>query len=209
MQLIGMLDSPYVRRTAISLRLLGIPFEHRALSVFSTFDAFHAINPQVKAPTLVCDDGTVLMDSTLILMYAERKANRSLLPQGTNELQRALRIIGVALAACEKCVQSVYERNLRPQEKQHQPWLDRVHAQARDGFAALETAVSEHPLAATSATIDQAGVTTAVVWQFAQAMVPEVIVASAYPALSAHCVRAEALPEFRAFPPDGPGGQAK
>ena len=38
MQLIGMLDSPYVRRTAISLRLLGVPFEHRSISVFSTFE---------------------------------------------------------------------------------------------------------------------------------------------------------------------------
>ncbi|MDF7078947.1 glutathione S-transferase N-terminal domain-containing protein, partial [Escherichia coli] len=28
MKLIGMLDSPYVRRTAISLKLLGLPFEH-------------------------------------------------------------------------------------------------------------------------------------------------------------------------------------
>lgn len=70
MQLIGMLDSPYVRRTAISLAALGLPFEHRALSVFSTFDAFHAINPVVKAPTLICDDGVVLMDSSLILEYA-------------------------------------------------------------------------------------------------------------------------------------------
>lgn len=34
----------------------------------------------VKAPTLVCDDGTVLMDSTLILQYAEALAGLSLLP---------------------------------------------------------------------------------------------------------------------------------
>ena len=34
MQLIGMLDSPYVRRVAISLQLLGLPFEHRSVSVF-------------------------------------------------------------------------------------------------------------------------------------------------------------------------------
>jgi len=59
MQLVGMLDSPYVRRTAISLRLLGVPFEHRSISVFSTFEQFRAINPVVKAPTLVCDDGSV------------------------------------------------------------------------------------------------------------------------------------------------------
>ena len=36
MKLIGMLDSPYVRRVAISLRRLGIAFEHEPLSVFST-----------------------------------------------------------------------------------------------------------------------------------------------------------------------------
>ena len=70
MQLVGMLDSPYVRRVAVSLQLLGLPFEHRSVSVFSTFPQFQAINPVVKAPTLVCDDGEVLMESTLILDYA-------------------------------------------------------------------------------------------------------------------------------------------
>src|SRR3954468_1417861 len=77
MQLIGMLDSPYVRRSAISLKLLGIPFEHRSVSVFRHLDEFRRLNPVVKAPTLICDDGTVLMDSTPILDYAE-----SLAPKG-------------------------------------------------------------------------------------------------------------------------------
>ncbi len=57
MQLIGMLDSPYVRRVAISLQLLGLHFEHRSVSVFSTFAQFQKINPVVKAPSLICDDG--------------------------------------------------------------------------------------------------------------------------------------------------------
>ena len=47
MQLIGMLDSPYVRRVAISLQLLGLPFEHRSVSVFRGFDEFSRINPVV------------------------------------------------------------------------------------------------------------------------------------------------------------------
>ena len=82
MQLIGMLDSPYVRRVAISLQLLGLRFEHHSLSVFSTFAQFQQINPVVKAPTLVCDDGEILMDSTLILDYAEALAapGKSLMP---------------------------------------------------------------------------------------------------------------------------------
>ena len=57
MRLIGMLDSPYVRRVAISLQLLDLRFEHASISVFRQFDAFAAINPVVKAPTLVADDG--------------------------------------------------------------------------------------------------------------------------------------------------------
>ena len=71
MRLIGMLDSPYVRRVAISLKGMGIPFQHEAVSVFRHVERFKAINPIVKAPTLVADDGTVLMDSTLILDYVE------------------------------------------------------------------------------------------------------------------------------------------
>ncbi|MDO2043826.1 glutathione S-transferase N-terminal domain-containing protein, partial [Escherichia coli] len=55
MQLIGMLDSPFVRRVAIALRLLDLPYEHRPLSVFRNFEAFSLFNPMVKAPTLVLD----------------------------------------------------------------------------------------------------------------------------------------------------------
>src|ERR1700756_1249005 len=82
MKLIGMLDSPYVRRVAISLELYGVAFEHQSLSVFSTFDEFSRINPVVKAPTLVLDDGTMLMDSGLILEYLEAlaPAAKKLLP---------------------------------------------------------------------------------------------------------------------------------
>jgi len=203
MQLIGMLDSPYVRRVAISLKLLDLPFEHRSISVFREFDSFAAINPVVKAPTLVCDDAEVLMDSTLILEYAQMLAapRRSLMPAGRAEAQHDLRLVGLALAACEKAVQIVYERSLRPVEKQHEPWLARVRGQLGAAFAALEAEIARAPLAANSATMMQAGVTAAVVWEFAQAMVPERVPVLAHPALAAHSVAAEALPEFRALPP--------
>lgn len=39
MKLIGMLDSPYVRRVAISLQLLGLEFEHQSLPVFRGWPA--------------------------------------------------------------------------------------------------------------------------------------------------------------------------
>src|SRR5215831_18997041 len=138
MQLVGMLDSPYVRRAAIALKSLGVPFEHKAVSVFSTFEQFQNINPVVKAPSLVCDDGEVIMDSSLIIDYAEAVARKSLLPIEVKERQHALRLTGLALAACEKAVQIVYEKNLRPKEKQHEPWLARVRGQMLAGFRLLD-----------------------------------------------------------------------
>jgi glutathione S-transferase len=201
-QLIGMLDSPYVRRVAISLQLLDLPFEHRSISVFSTFEQFQQINPVVKAPSLVCSDGYVLMDSTLILQYAEGLAapHKSLMPTDAAERQHALRAIGLALAACEKSVQIVYERNLRPPEKLHEPWVARVTGQLLAAYEALEAELLYRPLSVDSGMINQAGVTAAVAWQFTQMMLPEVVNASRYPSLREFSSGAELLPEFRAAP---------
>jgi len=206
MQLIGMLDSPYVRRTAISLSLLNIEFEHLPLSVFSTFDEFRRINPVVKAPSFVCDDGTVLMDSTLIIDYAESLAepSRSLMPQG-DERRRTLRMTGLALAACEKAVQIVYELNLRPKEKHHEPWLSRVRGQLIAAIGLLEDEVRHSAPTIDGTRLSQAGVTTAVMWRFVRMMLPEFVLASPYPTLQALSDAAERLPVFMAFPPDGPG----
>jgi glutathione S-transferase len=202
MQLVGMLDSPYVRRVAVSLQLLGLRFEHRSLSVFRTFAEFQQVNPVVKAPSLVCDDGSVLMDSTLILDYAEALAGpaKSLLPGDPAALLRSLRITGLALAACEKSVQIVYERNLRPAEKLHLPWVERVTGQLLAAYAALEAELQREPLAATSEAIDQAGVTLAIAWKFSREMLPEIVVAANFPAIAHFSAEAEALPEFSAAP---------
>ena len=122
MQLIGMLDSPYVRRVAIALMRLDLPFEHRPISLFRHIDEFTAINPLIKAPTLVADDGTVLMESSLIIDYAATLAPeaRSLMPRAPKARLRATRLLGLSLIVCEKAVQFHYERALRPPEKQHE-----------------------------------------------------------------------------------------
>ncbi len=200
MKLIGMLDSPYVRRTAISLKLLGLPFEHAPVSVFRHFDAFSAVNPVVKAPTLVCDDGTVLMDSTLILDYAEALAGRSLMPAALPARRQALRIVGLALAACEKSVQLVYEFNQRPAEKTHAPWVERVQGQLRAAVGALEAALHDAPAPVDPRTLAQPDLTTAVAWGFIQLTVPDRIAAADYPRLAAFAAAAERLDVFRETP---------
>jgi glutathione S-transferase len=202
MQLIGMLDSPYVRRVAISLQFLGLEFQHRSISVFRQIEQFKQFNPVVKAPSLLCDDGTVLMDSTLILQYAEGLAapGRSLMPADAGQAQRALRAIGLALAACEKSVQILYERHLRPEDKQHEPWVTRVTGQLLEAYRELEQELTRVPLQTQRGTINQPGIAAAVAWNFTQAMLPQAVPAAQFPALQRHSAASEQLAEFRLAP---------
>lgn len=204
MKLIGMLDSPYVRRVAICLKLLELDFEHRPVSVFRDFEEFRNLNPVVKAPTLILDDGQNLMDSTLILDYVSSIANPSIMPapdRAENRL-RAARLTGLALAACEKTVQIVYERNLRPPEKQHEPWIDRVTTQLFAAYAELEAEMALATLPIDARRLGQAGVTVAVAWRFTQMMVPKIVVEADYPKLRAFSVFAEQTPAFEGTPPE-------
>ena len=99
-------------------------------------------------------------------------------------------------------VQLFYETHLRPEEKQYAWWIERVRGQLGAAFAALDGELARAPLASGRDTITQAGVTTAVVWEFSRSKLPDVVAESAYPAIAAHGAAAEALAAFRAYPPD-------
>jgi glutathione S-transferase len=202
MRLIGMLDSPYVRRVAVSLRFMGVSFNHESVSVFRDYDVFAAINPVVKAPTLVTDDGTALMDSTLILDYAEHlvPSERHLLPKDIASYTKAQRIIGLSLAACEKIVQIVYEHELRPAERRHQPWIDRVTTQLYAAIRQLEAEAASSQAWLFGNSPLQPDITLAVAWRFAQFRIPDTLPQADYPNLTQFSHRAEALQEFQAYP---------
>lgn len=199
MQLIGMLDSPYVRRSLITAKMLGIPIEHKALSVFRNFPEVHAINPLVKAPTLVLDDGELLVDSTLILQYFDAiRPDNALQPADPAARLASLRLTGIALAVCDKAVQLYYEIGLRPENLRWGEWITRVTGQLRDSAAALEARsacpqgwlVTDRP--------SQADVTAAVAWRFTQFVLPHILDPNQYPQLADLSARAERLPEFKA-----------
>ncbi|MGH8385587.1 MAG: glutathione S-transferase family protein [Pseudomonas sp.] len=203
MKLIGMLDSPYVRRVAITAKRLGIALEHESVSVFRHFEQFQQINPVVKAPTLVLDDGQVLMDSTLIIDYLEAlaKPGRSLMPALLNQRLRSLRLIGLALAASEKSVQLYYERNLRPADIQYEPWVERVQGQLAAAYSSLEQELEKQPLK-TDGEIDQAGITLAVAWSFTNLVVPDQVTDEKFHRIAAFTAYAEGLEVFVSTPID-------
>lgn len=204
MQLIGMLDSPYVRRVAISMQLMGLRYEHNPLSVFRNYEQFRQINPMVKVPTLVCDDGGILMDSSLIIDYLDELVppTKRLMPADPLARTRARRNIGVALVACEKAVQRFYELTLRPADKQYGAWLERVTEQMTSAFEELERVTAGARPWLHGESVLQDDICTAVAWRFTQFVMPDALDPARFPSLVAFSRRAEALPEFLATPLD-------
>ena len=203
MILIGMLDSPYVRRCAVSMALMGVKFEHRSLSVFRNIPELSRINPVIKAPTLVADDGTVLMDSTLILDHVESTLppQKRLMPVDPATRLAALRVHGLALAATDKGVTIVYEMEGRPAEKHHAPYLDRARGQIQAALDELEAIVSKGRPWMVGDRMTAADVVTACMWRFMNLRDFTAIPEAKFPAIAALSRRLEALPEFAAYPP--------
>ena len=207
MQLIGYLDSPFVRRVAVSMRFLGIEFEHRELSIFRDYEEFKRIHPAVKVPTLIFDDGEALIDSSLIIDYLERESGKSLMPANDEDYRAALQHIGFALVANEKVAQLVYETVHRPEESQHAPWIERIEQQLQGAVELMEASVAASNQAGyhwlLGNEICQADVTTAIAWRFTQHIDRVRLVPEDFPALAAYSAQAESLPEFIACPLSG------
>jgi glutathione S-transferase len=195
MILVGQYDSPYVRRVAVSLRILGFAYEHDTRSVFADFDAMLQINPLGRIPSLVLDGGEVLIDSAAILDWLDQTVGpeRALVPAAGADRRRALRLIALATGAIDKVGAAAYERLIRPAALRWPDWIDRCRAQ---GAGAIERLAAE-PWAA-DARLDQARITTACMIRYVGMADPELLPPGRHPALDALSERCEALPEFRA-----------
>lgn len=199
MLLIGMFDSPFVRRVAISMKLLGFGFEHANWSVGRDFDRIRACNPLGRVPTLVLDSGESLFESAAILDYLDEQVGpeRALLPRMGKARRDALQLLATATGAAEKGVVQVYERAFRPAEKMHEPWLARCRQQVAGGLTAIEQSCNRRGAGCwlIDDRITQADITVGCVATFLQDAVH--VDMPRYPGLQALSARCEAMPEFR------------
>ena len=200
MLLVGMLDSPYVRRAAVTGTLLGLSFEHRSVSVFRHMDAFRAINPLIKAPSLVADDGTVLTDSTLIIQHMEDVAGRSLRPSEPAARTRDLSLLGIAIVAADKAVGVEYERK-RPEAQRYAPWMARIVAQLETALDLLDAAAKAGHLGS-GPDLRPADLGAAIAWGFCRFVIPDYVKETRWPALAAQAAGCERLEVFRRWPID-------
>ena len=198
MILVGQYDSPFVRRVAISLGVLGLACEHDTRSVFSDFDAMRRINPLGRIPSLVLDGGEVLIDSAAILDWLDETADpeRALIPPKGPARRQVLRRIALATGAIDKAGAVAYEQLIRPAAYRWPDWIARCRAQATGAIQALaaESWVMDGRL-------DQAQITTACMIRWSRIAVPDFLPVGRYASLDALSDRCEAMPEFKATNP--------
>jgi glutathione S-transferase len=200
MILVGQYDSPYVRRVAVSLRVLGFAYAHDTRSVFSDFDAMRQTNPLGRIPSLILDDGETLIDSAAILDWLDQTVGpgRALLPAAGPARLQALRRVALATGVIDKAGAAVYERLIRPSAYRWPEWIFRCRTQATGAIEAL--AAEPWP---DGATLDQPQITTACMLRWLRIADPDFLPPGRYPALDALSARCEALPAFAAtFPAD-------
>ena len=209
MFLIGQYDSPFVRRTAIALRLYGLPFEHRPWSTFGDADKIAPYNSLRRVPTLVLDNGEALIESAAILDYLDELAgpDKAMIAAVGPERRHALKICALAMGLADKAVSLLYERVLR--KDQSKIWVERCQAQISGVLEVLE---KERTGIASpywfGGTIGHADIAVACVLRFTSEAHPALFDAARYPALAAHSAACEALPVFceiaqKLVPPGG------
>jgi glutathione S-transferase len=205
MRLIGILLSPFVRRVAVSLSVLRLPFELDDVFVFGERDTVRRYNPLVRIPILALDDGANLVESGAILDEIDQMVSpeRRLIPGDGPLRRRVVQTAAIALACAEKAQWAFYEDRVRPAEKVHIPWIEHNDQQVLGGFQHLNVAAAEINGAGWiggTPNMSQADVTTAVAFTFAMLARPHLELAERFPELARFAERCESLPAFSSAP---------
>lgn len=198
MILIGQYDSPFVRRVGIALTLYDLSFEHRPWSSFGDADKIRPFNPLTRVPTLVLDDGDVLIESHIILDYLDRLVGeaRAMFPTREPDRRRALKIAALAMGLGDKAVSLFYEKRLHAEASDL--WVERCRAQIGAVLAMLEPDRAKRDSAYWFGDrIGHADIAVAVVLRFLADAHAGLVPMADFPALARHAEKLEALPVFR------------
>jgi glutathione S-transferase len=197
MKLIGRNLSPFVRRTATALNVLGMDYEVLGLSTADDADEIRKYNPVGRVPALILDDGEALVDSGAIIDHLNEiaPADKKLIPASGAERRQVLRLTAIAHGVMEKAVASSYERGRRPEEKVFQGWVDMVEGQVVSGLAELEKAASGGGWLSGEA-LSVADINTVVAFDFVAIAERYLLKDDPFPNLKALSERANTLPAF-------------
>jgi glutathione S-transferase len=194
---IGQYDSPFVRRVGIALRLYDMSFEQRPWSVFGDAGQIVRYNPLTRVPTLVLDDGEVLIESGAILDHLDELAGpeRALIPRHGPVRRRTLKTCALATGLADKAVSLFYERALHAEKSA--VWVERCERQIGAVLDALE---AERAAAGSDwwhgERIGHADIAVGCALRFVRDAHPAFLVGGRWRGLGTHGARCEAMAVF-------------
>lgn len=146
------LTSPFVRKVRIVTAMKGLDGQVAFLDPETDKDrcaALRAANPLQKVPAARLEDGTLIFDSHVICEHLDTLSpTPCLYPASGPERLRTLTLAALADGIMEAAVLVIYESRFRPQEKWHQPWIDKQQEKVDKAVAHLESHVPDwgaHP----------------------------------------------------------------
>jgi glutathione S-transferase len=196
MILIGQYDSIFVRRVGVAMHLYGMTYEHRPWSAFGDGDRLAAFNPLRRVPTLVLDDGEVLIDSAAILDHLDEVVgpDRALIARSGDRRRRQLKICALGSGVADKAVALIYETVMH--EAMSAVWAERCQTQIG---AVLDVLNADCPAGYWFGDrVGHADIMVACAMRFLGDAHRDLFDIGRWPALAAHAARCEALPAFEA-----------
>lgn len=138
MRLYSSPSSPFVAKVRMAAHHCGVALTAVTADTASEPDDLLSANPLGKIPALVMDDGAPLFDSAVICDWLDRRSGHKLVPQSDEEWLLVKRIEATADGTIDAAILVLYESRYRPEDKRHQPWVDKQMRRAFRGLDALE-----------------------------------------------------------------------
>ena len=192
MKLVGVYLSPYVRRVAAAMISRGLPYEHEPVNGYREFEVASRYNPVAKVPSLVLDDGEILIESSAILDYLnELVPSAPLIPAGSRARRATLRLAAIGHGICEQSVRLSGARRVPAPESDTKRW----RAQVLGGLSALDAVAGEGGRLR-AVPLDAAGITAIVAIELLALINPDLEFLPSIPRLAEFAAQHRETPPF-------------
>ena len=142
MKLLSHPFSPYGRKVKLTLAMKGLKDKAQVITVDTNIPANPEItvaNPLAKIPALVLDSGECIYDSAVICEYLDSLTPWPVLfPKSGPERWKTLTMGSLCDGILDAALLLVYEKRFRPEEKWHEPWLERQRTKIDRSLDLLE-----------------------------------------------------------------------
>lgn len=203
MQLYYSRTSPFVRKVMVCAHIAGVAERIERLAAAAhpveRDKRIAAFNPLAKVPAARTDDGIPLYDSRVICEYLDAQAGTGLFPPNGPARWSALTRQALGDGLLDAALLARYERTVRPQAQQWQPWYDGQMDKVADALAEIERIAPT--LAVEERSIGEIAIGCAL--GYLDFRFADFDWRAAHPQTAAWFARFDALPEMAATRPQG------